>query len=282
MILFAVFLLMLCTRTTCLVPKYSNGALYDCKCYYGDSCWPTPEQWSSLNGSVGGNLLIGTPPGAACYNTFQGPLGDVQAYDSEKCAHITTSFTDEQWTTDQPEAVMWTFFTNDTCRPTKNPRDTCTLGFYGVYVMVAKEPGHVKAGIDFARTHNLRLTIRNTGHDWFGRSTGWGALVINTHTFQNISIIDDYSGPGNYTGAAVTIGAGVQGRELLRQINKHQPPLSVAVGECPVCQHDFCLFRRKHSKRTDLCFRSDRGSLWRLRAGRRAWTFDNTVRTRCR
>ncbi len=69
---------------------------------------------------------------------------------------------------------MWTYFTNDTCRPDTPTSSACTLGYYPVYAVLATAKAHVKASIDFARRHNLRLVIRNTGHDFIGRSTGWG------------------------------------------------------------------------------------------------------------
>ncbi|KAH8890145.1 FAD-binding domain-containing protein [Thozetella sp. PMI_491] len=206
---------------------------YGCKCYFGDSCWPSPVAWQTLNTTVGGNLIVDIPPGAPCHQVFEGPLGNITTYDAAKCAAVTANFSNEQWTTDQPAAMLWTYFTNDTCLPTATPSDSCTLGYYSVYAILAKTHDHIKAGVDFARTNNLRLIIRNTGHDFIGRSTGWGALVINTHSFQDVDFTPAWNGPGGYTGSAVTIGAGVQGRALLRQANAQSPPLGVVTGECP-------------------------------------------------
>lgn len=135
---------------------------------------------------------------------------------------------------EQPSALLWTYFTNDTCRPTQNAAGSCTLGFYGLYTIEAKTKEHIKAGVDFARENNLRLIIRNTGHDFIGRSTGWGSLVINTHGFQDVEYTAEYSGPGDYTGTAVTIGAGVQAQALLADANAQDPPVLVVTGECPV------------------------------------------------
>lgn len=137
--------------------------------------------------------------------------------------------------TDQPAAALWTYYTNETCRPTSNRNTPCTLGYYGVYVILAKTYDHVKAGVDFSRTHDLRLVIRNTGHDFLGRSTGWGALVINTHGFKNATFMESYAGPGDYHGSAVTVGAGIQGGELLKLGSTQNPPVTVVVGECSVC-----------------------------------------------
>jgi hypothetical protein len=60
-------------------------------------------------------------------------------------------------------------------------------------------------------------------------------LVINIHSFQEVTSTDAWEGPGDYNSRAVTIGAGVQGRSLLRQAHAQNPPLTVVVGECPVC-----------------------------------------------
>ncbi|KAI5857483.1 FAD-binding domain-containing protein [Durotheca rogersii] len=216
-----------------LVERIWNGTQYGCKCYLGDDCWPNDSSWTELNSTIDGNLQVNIPPGASCYNTFQGPLGSVPTYNAASCLNATTRFYDESWTVQQPAAALWTYFTNDTCRPTRNPRDSCTIGYYGVYVIRAQSRDHIKAGVDFAREHNLRLVIRNTGHDFIGRSTGWGSLVINTHSFQNIEFATTYGGPGGYTGGAVTIGAGVQARTLLTRAHDQSPPVTVVTGECP-------------------------------------------------
>lgn len=127
---------------------------------------------------------------------------------------------------------MWKYFTNATCTITPDPTEPCTLGYYGVYVILAKERDHIKAGVDFAREHDLRLVIRNTGHDFIGRSVGWGSLVINTHSFQEVEFLEEFGGPGGYEGPAVRIGAGVQGRELAGAAAERG--LAVVTGECPV------------------------------------------------
>ncbi|KAI1078643.1 FAD-binding domain-containing protein [Whalleya microplaca] len=216
-----------------LVLRTWDGIDYGCKCYLGDDCWPNESAWAGLNSTVEGNLQIVIPPGAACHNTFEGPLGTLSTYDAEACADVTNNFVSESWTTERPEAALWTYFTNDTCRPTGNPEEPCTLGNYGVYLILAQTKDHIKAGIDFAREKNLRLVIRNTGHDFIGRSTGWGSLVINTHSFQDLSFTTKYDGPGHYKGGAVTMGAGVQGSALLGEANAQNPPVAVLTGECP-------------------------------------------------
>ncbi|GAB1312833.1 hypothetical protein MFIFM68171_03043 [Madurella fahalii] len=216
-----------------LVPRTWKGVHYGCKCYPGDACWPDSKAWNNLNKTVDGNLAIALPPGAPCHDVFNGPLGNFATYNAAECAKVTASFGNEQWQVEHPIAQLWTLSTNETCRPTTNPRDPCTLGYYGVYVITAKTDAHVKEGVDFARENNLRLVIRNTGHDFIGRSTGWGALIINTHSFRDYEFHKSWKGPGTYKGPAVTIGAGIQGRDFLRIAHAQQPPQVVITGECP-------------------------------------------------
>lgn len=129
---------------------------------------------------------------------------------------------------------MWKYFTNATCLPTDDPESSCTLGYYGVYVIDAKTKEHVQAGVNFARDHNIRLLIRNTGHDFIGRSTGFGGLIIRTHNFQDVDFIEKYRGPGCYRGRAVKVGAGVQGKRTLEKAHAQHPPQALLTGECPV------------------------------------------------
>jgi hypothetical protein len=81
---------------------------------------------------------------------------------------------------------------------------------------------------DLTKLQKFELT-RNRG-----RSTGYGSLVINTHSFRDVKFTKKYSGPGKWTGSAATVGAGVQGRELFRQAFAQSPKVVIVGGECPV------------------------------------------------
>ncbi|KAK0385136.1 hypothetical protein NLU13_7614 [Sarocladium strictum] len=189
-----------------LVSREWQGQRYGCRCYTDDECWPKAPAWKKLNDTVEGNLLVHVPPEAACHNTFDGPLGSIETYNEAACA----------------------------CLPTDDPTSPCSLGYYGVYVIDAHTKEHVQAGVNFARENNLRLIIRNTGHDFIGkRSTGYGALIIRTHSFQEIEFIEKYRGPGCYRGRAVKLGAGAQGRNTLREAHAQDPPQAMLTGECP-------------------------------------------------
>ncbi|KAI9168085.1 FAD-linked oxidoreductase ZEB1 [Paramyrothecium foliicola] len=213
-------------------PREWSGGLYSCKCYYDDACWPKKPQWDRLNATVGGNLKLHIPPEAVCHNNFTGPLGTLSTFDEAAYNDVKTMYADQEWSVRQDGLLMWKWFTNNTCQPTDDETSPCTLGYYGVYVLDADNKYQIKAGLDFARDYNIRLVVRNTGHDFQGRSTGWGSLIIRTRTLQNVEWIQRYNGPGLYKGRAVTLGAGIQGGQILAQANKQVPPQALMTGEC--------------------------------------------------
>lgn len=217
--------------------RTEDGVKYQCKCYSDNACWPTANEWDSFNKTLSGALQLAIPAAASCHYKFENYT--FNTYDAAKCAEVTELIGDgdnggdEQWLTDHPIAQLWPFMSNNSCPWTSEPSTPCTRGFMGHYVVLATEKKHIKAGVDFAREHNLRLIIRNTGHDFMGRSTGYGALIINTHSFKDVKFIKRYTGPGEWRGTAVTVGAGIQGRELYRHAFAQSPKQVVVGGECP-------------------------------------------------
>src|SRR4051812_10208965 len=100
---------------------------------------------------------------------------------------------------------MAPFFANQTCDPFQ-PRDRpCELGNYVRYAVNASRPSDVQNTIAFAASKNIRLVIRNTGHDYLGRSTGAGSLAVWTHHLKDITHVPMYNGSG-YNGPAFRIG----------------------------------------------------------------------------
>lgn len=65
-----------------------------CKCYPGDPCWPTGGEWAALNRTVGGRLVRAIPPGAACYDSFEG----IPTRDPAKCAEVSSQWSNATWT----------------------------------------------------------------------------------------------------------------------------------------------------------------------------------------
>lgn len=107
-----------------------------------------------------------------------------------------------------------------TCMPSENPTGDCTLGGFPSYVIDARNVAHIQLAINFARTLNLRLVVKNTGHDFNGRSVGAGALSIWTHRFKSIQYFRSFKA-GSWSGPALKVGAGVVGFELYEAAEKY-------------------------------------------------------------
>ncbi|KAL1646202.1 Zinc finger E-box-binding homeobox 1 [Didymella pomorum] len=125
---------------------------------------------------------------------------------------------------------MAPFFANQSCDPFQPRERPCELGNYVRYAVDASGPADVQKAIAFAASKNIRLVIRNTGHDYLGRSTGAGSLGIWTHHLKEITHVPAYKGSG-YSGAAFKLGAGVQGFEIMAAAR--DKGLVVVGGECP-------------------------------------------------
>jgi FAD/FMN-containing dehydrogenase len=108
---------------------------------------------------------------------------------------------------------------------------TCTQGGYSEYAVKIQNVAQIQLAVNFARSLNLRLVIRNTGHDYNGRSVGKGALSIWTHGLKEIQYVEKYKSSA-YSGPVFKVGAGVQGFELLQAADKYG--VSAVTGICPV------------------------------------------------
>ncbi|KAG5652218.1 hypothetical protein H0H81_005800 [Sphagnurus paluster] len=89
----------------------------------------------------------------------------------------------------------------------------------------ARSIADIQAAVRFAAEHNLRLVIKNTGHDYLGRSTARGAFLLWTHKMKNISYTDNFlpegAPPEMVPYKALTLGAGVQWHEAYAAAELH-------------------------------------------------------------
>jgi hypothetical protein len=193
------------TNTTTASP---NNGTNTCRCYPTDACWPTAEEWAAFNTTVGGRLVATVPIASVChYDIFTD-------YDAEACAALLDVWDYPQTHDGSSSSPMAQFFANNSCNPYTPPSDPCVVGAlvqYSVNVSAASLDESIadyRATLAFASERNIRLVVRNTGHDYLGKSTGPGALALWTHHLKDIELVD-YSS-SYYTGKALSLGAGVQ------------------------------------------------------------------------
>lgn len=136
-------------------PKLANYSS-TCRCIPGDACWPTASQWRSLNESINGRLIQTIPPGHVCHDP---------TYNATACAALQTVWPEPQTHYSIPASVMLPYFQNGSCTPFTAEAQTCELGYLADYSINVSSSADVIAGLAFAKKNNVRITIKNTGHE---------------------------------------------------------------------------------------------------------------------
>lgn len=204
-----------------------SSASHDCRSIPGDSSWPERSIWADLNTTLHGKLIASVPIAAPCHKTVQGEANPL--FDEERCASLRDHWFYPETHLPDPSSPMAYPFSNNSCNPFLDHDTPCTLGSHPVYTINATSTADFQAAIRFVKDHNIRLVIRNTGHDYLGKSTGAHSLSVWTHYMKSIQLLQ-YSSPG-YTGPALKVGAGVETLEAYKFAASHG--LVVIGGNCP-------------------------------------------------
>ncbi|KAJ5150353.1 FAD-binding type 2 [Penicillium canariense] len=191
-----------------------------CKCFPGDACWPSKQEWDGFNSTVRGRLIKTVPLGAPCH---------APNYNVSLCAALASQWKYSEVHIGSSSSIQDPIYANQSCDPFTSHTSPCLMGNYVRYAVNVSDPSDVAATLQFAHENNIRLVIRNTAHDYMGRSTGAGALAVWTHNLKSIEIKD--WADAKYTGKAIKIGAGIQGFEVSQSLSSHG--LVAVTGECP-------------------------------------------------
>ncbi|KAJ5881698.1 FAD binding domain protein [Penicillium soppii] len=203
-----------------VAPTFAASESASCRCLPEDDCWPSVSTWNAFNQSVDGRLVATVPLATPCH---------VPTYNEKTCAALKEGWLLPEEHYESSSSFMAPFFTNGTCDPYHPVSKPCTLGNFVKYAVNVSSPVHVAKTLKFANKHNIRFIIRNTGHDYIGKSTGAGALSVWTHHLKDIEFKDWKD--EHYAGKAAKLGAGVQGIEAYEAARKLG--LRMVGGECP-------------------------------------------------
>ncbi|EPQ55138.1 FAD-binding domain-containing protein [Gloeophyllum trabeum ATCC 11539] len=196
-----------------------------CKCTYDQPCFPSKQQWDSFSKQLSQPVIQDQLPlDAVCFPNSP-------AYNEARCAEVTAHVVDPPFLTSQPnclgfvnlEALVVNGSVQYCPRPYYPGETTCDQGRIPKYVVNATTTQDIKKTLQFATQHNLRLVIRNTGHELLGRSGGSQALELSLHNFKSIEFKDSFVPEGAPRGTqgqgAVTIGSSVQWFEVYAAAN---------------------------------------------------------------
>jgi|EP01047_Picozoa_sp_COSAG01_P035683 FAD/FMN-containing dehydrogenase len=201
MVLLPLLLLLLLAYARAVAPPGS------CRCVPPHPCWDRIP-WHELNRSVSGRLRKSVDELAPC---IPSKGGDVQ---SAACAQALDKTDDEFWLADRPNGYQHTGLFNVW-------NITNDLSEYSVLAQTLED---FSATVKFAHDHNLRLVVKATGHDWYGRSTAAGSLLLWTHLRKGITWHDSFVAEGCAPSSALpaaTVESGVQFMDLYPEAHEH-------------------------------------------------------------
>jgi hypothetical protein len=194
-----------------------------CKVFPGDADWPSQTTWSKINATLDGALIQTVPLAASCYRNRP-------EYDVAACQHAQDNWKIPAFHVNDPASALFPLYQGRTCMPTDDPDSSdCTLGGYAAYSVAATKVSQIQLAVNVARNANLRLVVKNTGHDFADKSIGAGALSIWTHKLNDIKFLPDYNCRGR-SGPAFKLGAGVVTQDVYAAAEANG--VTVAGGEC--------------------------------------------------
>jgi hypothetical protein len=184
-----------------------------------DACWPEAHVWTQFNKTLSGQLIKTEPLALPCYPGLH--------HDESLCTLISTQWNNASFQADSPVGLSYP--RDMSCPPLNVSVDekaaSCSLGASPVFAVNATTSAHVSWGIKFAKSHNIRLIIKSTGHDILARSEGYGSLEVwlrhnNRHLrtgvmFQETFPLTNGCKETNWTGSAFTIGGGHTWKDVI-------------------------------------------------------------------
>ncbi|KAF2087336.1 FAD-binding domain-containing protein, partial [Saccharata proteae CBS 121410] len=198
-----------------LLVGVATAATFDC--LPSEPCWPSPRKWAQFNSSVDGKLVTTKPWASSCY--------DVSGhYDPEHCQVVEAAYGDDEARSSiygATQNIQWETCGQAQClvrtlNPQSPPIDgECSLGSLSAYHVNATTANDVQKTLIFANDNNIRLSIKNSGHDYMGRSVAANSLALWTRNIRKLEYHSTFTLSGCsqvYTDIGV-VGAGQSATE---------------------------------------------------------------------
>ncbi|KAK3898861.1 hypothetical protein C8A05DRAFT_37535 [Staphylotrichum tortipilum] len=183
---------------------------------------PPPSHPRALT-TLGGALIKTVPLAAPCSSNWP-------QYDPVACQYVRDHWSDPHFHVADPMSAMFPIYQGRTCMPTDEPAGAkCTLGGYASYSVAVTKVSQIQLALNFARNTNLRLAVRNMGHDFGDKSIGAGTLSVWTHNLKDIQFLPDYNSKG-HRGPAFKLRSGVVTEKVYAAAERNN--VTVIGGEC--------------------------------------------------
>ncbi|KAL7790635.1 hypothetical protein V8C43DRAFT_315958 [Trichoderma afarasin] len=201
-------------------------------CQPGHSCWPSLQEWDAFNQTVSGRLKVPVILSSPCFPSSPN-------FNEEECASVLGSYGDgffRQSIHGALQNTAWEGCGNENCFPGIVPPrgPTCSLGRLSPVYVDVETPDDIAATFAFSKKHDIRIVIKNTGHDYFGRSASANSLAMRTNNLKNMAFEPEFTAhncPAANKKNIGIIGAGVNAAQAIGFFSKHG--MSVTTGACP-------------------------------------------------
>ncbi|KAF8529329.1 FAD-binding domain-containing protein [Hysterangium stoloniferum] len=195
--------------------KVSGKSTSQCFTQPGDPHFPTAAELASFNATIDGRLMNVIPSAKFCQSL--GGCSDAQWFNGNFRSDIIGAMLYYNWEQDFTSTPPSLCLRNGT---------VCGQGNVPILGVNATTVEHIQAAVRFAKVHNLKTTIKASGHDFLGRSTAKNSFLIWTHHLLNVTFHDSFTVGGIDQGSAVTAGSGI-GLRTLYALTKEQGKIYV-------------------------------------------------------
>ncbi|KAJ6594366.1 FAD-binding domain-containing protein [Mycena capillaripes] len=203
----------------------------------------TQADWNALNRTVNGRLHAALPFARACFESAAPSLGG--SFDETGCQSAEANYLNATVRSGAFGAYMAS--QSETCSATgeqcyldwQNVSDpaafagTCSQGSIPPHYIDVGCAADVQAAFLFSNRTGVPVVIKNTGHDYVGRSSRPNGLGLWSHNLKSTSFNPRFipkGCPAKTTFAAATLGAGIQTAELFDFADKNS--ITLPGGAC--------------------------------------------------
>ncbi|KAJ7347092.1 FAD-binding domain-containing protein [Mycena albidolilacea] len=199
--------------------------------------------WDALNKTVNGQLYTAIPFARPCFqsSSLAGTF-DEAACQSVQANYLNATVRSNTFATymaSQSEtcsatgAQCYLDWQNVTNPAAVSSSETCSQGSVSTHYIDVKKASDVQAAFQFSSKTGVPLVIKNTGHDYAGRSSLANSLGLWSHNLKSKTFNAKFTPqgcPAKTTFPAATIGAGVQTAELYEYAD--QQGITIPGGAC--------------------------------------------------
>ena len=159
------------------------------------AAWPSKATWAQLNARVGGRLIQPVTPWASLKSAIIPQRLKNPWYLEEQAGATQSTGMFKAWTSTA-----------------------------STYAVAAESTQDIVAAVNFARENKVRIVVKGTGHDYFGRSSAPRSLLVWTHNMRKVTIHKSFRPAGAPSSVpaeqAVSVLAGNRWLEAYQGVTK--------------------------------------------------------------